>query len=80
MIRKMRAVFRGGAFIPQEAFALPDETVVELTVDSSLLIPPQVSDPIERQRRLHRLTQRMRTNPVPSNAPRFTREELHERR
>jgi hypothetical protein len=76
----MRAIFRGGAFIPQEDLSLPDETIVELTVDSSLLIPPPVSDAAERQRRLQRLTERMRANPLPANAPRFTREELHERR
>jgi hypothetical protein len=80
MIQKMRAVFRGGAFIPQVAPSLPDETVVELSVDSPLLAPPQVRDVDERKRRLRDLVRRMRANPVPPGATRLTRDELHERR
>ena len=34
----------------------------------------------EHSRLLAKLLERMRSNPIPANAPRFTREELHERR
>ena len=39
-----------------------------------------VTDAAERSRLLAALLERMRANPIPANAPRFTREELHERR
>ncbi len=35
--------------------------------------------PAEKARLLKRITQRMQQNPLPPNAPYFTREELHER-
>jgi hypothetical protein len=34
----------------------------------------------ENSRLLASLLERMRSNPIPANAPRYTREELHERR
>ena len=43
------------------------------------IIPPSITDPEERARRLAELVERMRNNPIPLNAPRFTRDELHER-
>ena len=38
-----------------------------------------VTNAAERSRLLAALLERMRANPIPANAPRFTREELHER-
>ena len=42
-------------------------------------IPPRVADPEERKRILQRVVDRMKNNPIPEGAPRFSRDELHER-
>lgn len=44
------------------------------------IIPPSITDPEERARRLKALVERMENNPIPADAPRYTRDELHERR
>lgn len=80
MSHRIRAVYRDGAFIPQQSCDLPEGCEVELTIDDPYTIPPQITDPDERRKALERLVRRMRENPIPENAPRYTREELHERR
>jgi len=96
MSQKIKAVFQNGAFIPQQSFELPEGSEVELTVepersaklpedpqptaDDPYTIPPEVTDPAERQALLKDLVKRMRENPIPATAPGFTRDELHERR
>ena len=42
-------------------------------------LPPKIEDTAERSRILRMVGQNMRNNPLPANAPRFTRDELHER-
>jgi hypothetical protein len=75
-----QAVFRDGAFVPIVPCNLPNETRVEVVVrDSPRTTPPLVTDPDERARRMKALVERMQNNPIPANAPRFTRDELHER-
>jgi predicted DNA-binding antitoxin AbrB/MazE fold protein len=77
----VRAVYRNGAFVPVVPCNLPEETEVEVVVQgASGILPPLVTDPAERARIRKELIARMQTNPIPANAPRFTREELHERR
>lgn len=80
MIAKFRAVYRNGAFVPQRKCDIPEGTEVELTVEEPSILPPTVTDPEERQRVIERLLKRMDENPIPAAAPRFTRDELHERR
>ena len=77
---RIRAVFREGKFVPEEPCALPEAAEVQLTVERPNIIPPAVTDPQERQRILQEVVQRMMANPIPANAPKFTRDELHERR
>jgi AF2212-like len=76
----IRAVFRDGKFIPQEPCELPDAAEVQLTVEQPNITPPKITDPAQRARMLKEVVQRMMANPIPADAPRFTREELHERR
>jgi len=45
-----------------------------------LVIPPEIADPEEQERHMKEVVARMQQNPVPLSAPRFTREEMHERR
>jgi hypothetical protein len=74
MIQRLKAVYRDGVFVPEEPFDLPNETHVDLTIAD---LPPS---PAERVAGLRALVERMQSNPVPANAPRFTRDQLHERR
>ena len=59
---------------------LPEGAEVELTIHEASPLPPKVTDPEERKRIMSELIQNMLDNPIPADAPRFTREELHERR
>jgi hypothetical protein len=43
-------------------------------------IPPSVADPKERARILEEALELARRNPIPPDAPRLTREQMHERR
>jgi predicted DNA-binding antitoxin AbrB/MazE fold protein len=79
MSQRLKAIYRNGAFIPQGPCDLPENSEVELIIESPGVLQPTVTDPEERKRILRELIQNMRDNPVPANAPRFTREELHER-
>ena len=75
-----QAVFRDGAFVPIVPCNLPNETPVEVVVRNSPGVdPPKVTDPVERARLLKELVERMQNNPIPPDAPRYTRDELHER-
>lgn len=80
MNRKVEAVYRGGAFVPITPVELPEETRVSLTVQNPSIEPPAVTDPEEWSRMMECLVDRMQRNPIPADAPRFTREELHDRR
>jgi predicted DNA-binding antitoxin AbrB/MazE fold protein len=80
MSQRIRAVFHDGAFVPQQPCDLPEGSEVELIVERSHVLPPEEKDPDERKRILKEVVEDMRSNPFPENAPRFTREDLHERR
>jgi predicted DNA-binding antitoxin AbrB/MazE fold protein len=75
----LRAVYRNGVFIPETACDLPEDSQVELTVQGPVVVPASVTDPEQRALIRKQLVERMRRNPVPKDAPRFTREQLHER-
>jgi hypothetical protein len=53
---------------------------VQLIIQGPVAIPPIVTDPAERARVLSAVMERMQRNPLPVNAPRWTRDQLHERR
>jgi hypothetical protein len=75
------AVYRKGAFVPVVPCSLPEETMVEVHVpDGATIIPLLEPDPVKREKIRRELVERMHNNPIPGNAPRFTRDELHERR
>jgi len=80
MSHRIRAVFQDGVFVPQQPCDLPEGAEVELTLDDPYTIPPQITDPEEKKRILKEVVENMRNHPFPENAPRFTREEMHERR
>jgi predicted DNA-binding antitoxin AbrB/MazE fold protein len=80
MSQRVRAIYQKGAFIPQTPCDLPEGSEVELTIHEPNIIPPIVTGPEEQKRLMDELIRNMRDNPIPANAPRLTREELHERR
>ncbi|WP_030006201.1 antitoxin family protein [Picosynechococcus sp. NKBG042902] len=79
MSQAIKAVYRSGTFILQTDCDLPEGVEVELLVQSSQVIPPKITDLAARQNFLMQLVERMQEAPIPSDAPRFTREMLHER-
>ena len=80
MLNTLKAVYRNGAFILETACNLPEGSEVELFVQSSSVVLPTSSDLESKQLFLKSLISRMQQNPIPLNAPYFTREMLHERR
>ncbi len=80
MTYRMKAVYRDGAFVPETRCELPENTEVDLLVQDSSRVSSAMTDPEQRGAVLRRITERMRRNPLPAEAPRFTRDELHERR
>ena len=80
MAQRLKAIYQNGAFIPQSPCDLPENSEVDLVIEKLHILPPLVTDPEERKRILEELVQNMRDNPIPEDAPHFTREELHERR
>ena len=76
----VRAIYRNGCFVPQTPCDLPEECEAELTIQGPFVIPAAVKDPEERKRILREVVEEMRKNPIPMDAPRFTREQLHEHR
>jgi predicted DNA-binding antitoxin AbrB/MazE fold protein len=80
MSQRLKAIYQKGTFIPQTPCDLPENSEVELIIEVHGVIPPAVADPEERKRIMGEIIENMRNNPIPADTPRFTREELHERR
>ncbi len=80
MRQTITATYRGGVFHPDDPCDLPEGTMVTLALDDGGVVPPLVSDPEERKRILKSVVDRMMQNPISPDAPKFTRDELHERR
>jgi predicted DNA-binding antitoxin AbrB/MazE fold protein len=80
METSVSAVYRNGVFVPLSECHFPENTRVEVSVKGHLVIEPEITDPEEKKRYLKEVVARMQQNPVPLDAPRFTRDELHERR
>jgi len=80
MSQRFRATFHDGAFVPIQPCDLPEGAEVELVVVGPSLTPPESKDPDERARILAEVVENIRRNPFPPDSPRFTRDEMHERR
>lgn len=64
--------------LPQHAVEAAED-VPEWVAQGARVEPPTVTDPAERRRLIEEVLDSMKRHPWPANAPRFTREELHER-
>ncbi len=80
MSQALKAIYRNGTFILQTPFELPEGTEVELLIQSPQVVSPPIVDVETKQQFLKSLIERMQQNSIPMNAPRFTRDMLHERR
>ena len=76
----LKAIYRNGAFVLQTACNLPEGAEVDLLIQSPPIGSPPISDPDIKRHFLQELIERMQQNPIPLNAPHFTREMLDERR
>lgn len=79
MPQTLKAIYRSGTFILQTACNLPEGVEVQLFVQSPQVTPPQITDITARKTFLGLLVERMQQNLIPTNAPQFTRDMLHER-
>jgi len=76
----VRVVFRNGVFVPTTTCDLPENTEAQVFVPGPTIVPASVKDPAERARIRREVVERMQKSPLSADAPRFTREQLHERR
>lgn len=80
MNQKIRARFQRGTFVPYQPCALPEGADVNLWIEGPTALLPEITDPQERARVLQELVEEIRQHPLAVDAPRLTREELHDRR
>jgi predicted DNA-binding antitoxin AbrB/MazE fold protein len=71
------AVFENGVFRPESPCDLPEGARVVLAIQEESKKP--LSDE-EKRAILQAMVERMKANPLRADAPRFTRDEMHERR
>lgn len=80
---RLKAIYRDGAFVPVpngEKLNVPENTEVEITVHDPYVLPPTAATEEERERALRELIESWEHHPLTNDAPRLTRDELHERR
>ena len=83
MSLRLKAIYKDGAFVPisnGDKLNVSENAEVEITVhDPSGLSPTATSDE-ERERALRELFASWDAHPLRADAPRLTRDEMHERR
>ena len=80
---RLKAIYRDGAFVPLangEKLNVPENTEVELTVHNPYVVPATATSDEERERALRELFASWDAHPLRPDAPRLTRDEMHERR
>ncbi len=88
MLEVIETIYKGGVFVPEKTFDLPEGTRIKIVIETfdpkveqqSNVQEPTVTDPTERKKVLEKLFKSWDENPIPDDAPRkFKREELYER-
>ncbi len=77
MPKRLKAIYHDGAFVPQVPCDLPENAEVELIIQDSYMLPPEVTEPKEREQILKAMLERMQQNPLPADLPRFTDNSYH---
>jgi hypothetical protein len=80
---KLKAIYKDGAFVPLsngDKLRLPENAEVELTVHDPYVLSPTAATDEERKRIFFELVEEWQQHPLAPDAPRLSRDELHERR
>lgn len=80
---RLRAIYKDGAFVPipnSEKLNVSENAEVEITVHDPSVLPATATSDEERERALRDLMESWQQHPLTDDAPRLTRDELHERR
>lgn len=80
---RLKAIYRDGAFVPVtngEILNVPENAEVELTVHDPYVLPATATTEEERKLALRELFASWDAYPLRLDAPRLTRDEMHERR
>lgn len=80
---RLKAVYKDGAFVPVpngEKLNMPENAEVELIISDPYGLPPTATSDEERKRALRELFASWDAYPLRPDAPRLTRDEMHERR
>ena len=83
MSLKLKAIYRDGAFVPipnGEKLNVSENAEVEITVHDSHVVPATATSDEQRERALRELFASWDAHPLRADAPRLTRDEMHERR
>jgi hypothetical protein len=72
-------VYHGGAFVPKSGLNLDEGTEGFVVIDSAVARGALITDPAERGRLLADLVEEMKSSPLPTDSPRLSREQMHER-
>jgi hypothetical protein len=80
---RLKAIYKDGAFVPitnGDQLNVPENAEVELTVHDPDVLSAKAKTEEERQRALRELFASWDAHPLRPDAPRLTRDEMHERR
>ncbi len=83
MSLRLKAIYKDGTFVPisnGEKLNVSENAEVEITVHDPKVVPPTPTSDEERERALRELMESWQQHPLRGDAPRLTRDELHERR
>jgi hypothetical protein len=82
MSLRLKAIYKDGAFVPisnGDKLNVSENAEVEITVHDPHGLPPAATSDEERERALRELFASWDAHPLRSDAPRLTRDEMHER-
>ncbi len=80
---RLKAIHRDGTFVPLtngEKLNVPENAEVELTVHNPYILPATATSDEDRERAVRELIESWEKHPLRADAPRLTRDEMHERR
>lgn len=83
MSLRLKAIYKDGAFVPipnGEKLNVSENAEVEITVHDPYVVPATATSDEDRERALRELLETWQQHPLRGDAPRVTRDELHERR
>ena len=83
MSLRLKAIYKDGAFVPVpngENVNVAENAEVEITVHDPYVVSATATSDEERERALRELFASWDAHPLRADAPRLTRDEMHERR